>query len=333
MAEAQWYAEEYQLTLDQALYRMHQMELISSLNHQLLTEEGESFGGLWLIHEPELRLHIAFTENGEATAKHYINPDMHKDLRKIAVIEYAPISYQELLREHKAADSMLKSIGVDHDILLDVTTSSNILLVLDSDELYATMKSTANELPSSVRVVEVDQLSAPEADLYGGLSTTPCTAGPSIWIGASSTYGISSANHCGVVTYGGVALGRPIRSPTLDLAGCRDGGHRTRNRIKTGPNTRIVVSSSRTRSALWVGAPVHKYGKCSGYTSGTITFTVVNTFFVGSNANSCAGDSGGPWFWAYYAYGGHVGQGYGIHLFTPIDNYRTLGLTIQIWDR
>lgn len=333
MADAKAYAEQYSVSLTEALFRMHQMDLIASLQHQLMTEEADTFGGLWLEHQPAFTLHVAFTTDGETTLGRYVNSTRHADLRDIVRPHLVTRSQLELIRDHKRASEQLDALGIDHDVALEIQTQRNLLSVRDAGALDQALGRAHLTLPESVVVRETDRLSVQEADLYGGLSTSPCTAGPSVWITGYNIYGVSSANHCGTVTFNGDSLWQKTCSSGYDLCGCDGRSHKTRNRVKDGPNTARIITSSRNRSQMYVGQTVYHYGKCSGFSSGTIQYLYVNTYFVGASNTSCGGDSGGPWFWADRIFGGHNGSGGGMALFTPTDYFSDRGLTIQTWDR
>src|SRR5690606_22138878 len=71
-ADAQWYAEEFQVSFDEALRRLQLQESVGQLNAALTAQERESFAGLWIQNRPEYGIIVAFTANGEETIRPYI---------------------------------------------------------------------------------------------------------------------------------------------------------------------------------------------------------------------------------------------------------------------
>jgi hypothetical protein len=68
------YANHYSVSVDEALKRLEIQNSFgeTGLQTELSTQEPGTFGGLWLQHEPEFKIVVAFTRDGEATfRKHY----------------------------------------------------------------------------------------------------------------------------------------------------------------------------------------------------------------------------------------------------------------------
>ena len=55
---AQDYADRFRIGLDKAIRRFQVMDELSLLNRTLNAQEGDTFGGLWVEHEPQFRASV-----------------------------------------------------------------------------------------------------------------------------------------------------------------------------------------------------------------------------------------------------------------------------------
>lgn len=128
--DAQQYAAEMGITLEEALARLSiQSETpISILENQLQTQEAETFAGLWLQHQPEYRVVIAFTRDGAETIRRYVAED--SELFPLIELRPAQYSYAQLEADRQAAARILGQIQqmavvsilvMDNHVALDVT--------------------------------------------------------------------------------------------------------------------------------------------------------------------------------------------------------------------
>jgi hypothetical protein len=65
-------AEALGISVDEAVRRFQLQEAIGPLGAQLEANEADTFAGLWLQQEPEFRVVVAFTQDGEATMQPYV---------------------------------------------------------------------------------------------------------------------------------------------------------------------------------------------------------------------------------------------------------------------
>ena len=70
--DARSYAEGYGVRLDEAVGRLVQQEAIGTLVDELEPDESATFGGLWIKHEPDSRMVVAFTRDGEKTIRPHL---------------------------------------------------------------------------------------------------------------------------------------------------------------------------------------------------------------------------------------------------------------------
>lgn len=69
---AEFYAEKYKVSLEEALHRIKLQPDIGSLNAKLEMAEVESFAGLWIEHEPSYKVVIQFTHDAEKMLEPYL---------------------------------------------------------------------------------------------------------------------------------------------------------------------------------------------------------------------------------------------------------------------
>jgi hypothetical protein len=70
--DARWYADRFGVSVEEAVHRLELQEPIGNLGAMLVEQERETFAGLWVQNEPEYRVIVAFTANGEQTIQPYI---------------------------------------------------------------------------------------------------------------------------------------------------------------------------------------------------------------------------------------------------------------------
>jgi hypothetical protein len=68
---AKLYAERYKVDVNEALFRLKLQETFPDLEPAIAGKEQATFGGLWIQHEPEYKIIVAFTENGKSTIRQY----------------------------------------------------------------------------------------------------------------------------------------------------------------------------------------------------------------------------------------------------------------------
>ena len=67
--DAQQYAEEMGVDVEEAMRRLALQDPIGELNATLAARESDTFGGLWVEHQPEYKVVVLFTRNGEETLR------------------------------------------------------------------------------------------------------------------------------------------------------------------------------------------------------------------------------------------------------------------------
>ena len=356
------YASDYGVDVGEATRRLRLQDRVGKLSTALETKEEDSFAGLWIQHKPKFRVITRFTQGGLAKVRPYVK---ESPLANIVETKPATLTLAELeAAEYKAA-RQFENQGIRADSSIDVSKNEIKLYVTKRAPVEAARRSKRIHLPEQATVVEVSGLSKPSAYLYGGRwlylanSRQECTAGFSVKH-RTKGYGITTAGHCPPTSYRGDYRQLYFGYKRLPLAGTgrtrgpydvqwhRPNGHVPIQRFWDGNSTR-PINGARGWGRVVRGQYTCHYGAASGTTCGRIrtkyyrpTAYIDNAsarFVVVHNPRnrniSSFGDSGGPWFTGYKAYGIHSGaarygnRGYIDSIYMPINFVRGLDLWIR----
>ncbi len=315
--DAQIYAKQYGVTVDEALRRFELQKIAGTLDAELSSNEAKTFGGLWIEHVPEFRVVVLFTSNGESTAKPYLN----KDLINITNVRTVNVSLANLQSAQAEVLSSFRSSGIPVDSEINIYENRVKVKVAESDRFRFDNALQNGELriPRDVDINVVPELAKPVADIYGGLSLSDSTIG--FAVRAGTTKGISASGHASNSQYyGGYSL--PFQQERLE----------THYDVQwhTAPNFTVVnkiqwwsdgdtrnITGTVGRGTQAVGDYVVKYGKTTHYTGGHILSKDVSLAYIpncqptfihvdddaGYSPLAAGGDSGSPWFLGYDAWG------------------------------
>jgi streptogrisin C len=337
--DARWYASDQGVGLEEAVRRLKLQDAIGELDAALTEKERATFAGLFIQHQPEFRVVARFTQGGAETIRPYVAGG---PLEGIVEVQSASATLAELEVARERAADIVDGLGIQADSGTDVRDNRAELWVTDRARLEAALQAAGVQLPEEVGVVEVEELAAPEANIYAGLwlnydaSGNPaCTSGFSVRT-VTGTRGVTTAGHCDNTLYRGstqldfqqqrfrdsydvqwhVAPGFTVRP------WARDGYN---NSGDTTPNYRLITGST-SHANQSAGDLICKYGAAMGETrcgyidrknfepSGPDYPNDMDpTFILVFNDEvdlSIPGDSGGPYFVG--------GRAYGIHNVPPI---------------
>lgn len=340
--DAQQYADDYGVSLDEAKRRLLLQDEIGALDVRLAADEKDTFGGLWIEHGTDFVVKAGFTGDGaDALSRQEKSDGLETPLRVVSV----DATYDILLAQQGTAAQTVNSVGVNADLGIKVSDSTVEVYVLDADELEDALADAGVTLPSRAVVVEVESLTTPlhGYEIHGGEHLSTCTSGFSVE-NSDGDEGISSAGHCsdhqkreptfltpapGGKWYGG---SYDVRWYTADPA------FTMRNLVYDGTNHRYIYSGQH-RNNQSVGQYVCKYGKITGKTCGNILtknfkpgLTFSNTWIKvdsGGDADFVAkGDSGSPWFSGNVAYGITHGVHNGDAIYMAINYIEDVGLSL-----
>jgi antitoxin component of RelBE/YafQ-DinJ toxin-antitoxin module len=334
MMDAKAYASVMGVDTDEAIRRLQLQGDIGELNRELTEEEGETFAGLWIQHQPEYRVIVMFTRDSETILQSYVRD---RALAGLVEAHTTHTTLKELETARSQAVQTVSNLGIRVSSAINIPNNRAELYVLDPAQLTESLRKTNTRLPDNVDVVKFTELSRDVADIFGGKALTTCTSGFSVR-NSSGTKGVTTAGHCNnSQSYSGVSL--PFMSGTTggvyDIQWHRgDHAFTVRNLIWDGTYNRFIYSV-KFRASQSVGEWVCKYGMTTGYACGTIATTSQDGVNIRvDNMTVQGGDSGGPWFWNNTAYGTTIaactlGNGTPCTIYGPVDHiYNILGLTI-----
>jgi hypothetical protein len=152
LQDAQYYAEEMGVSIEEALARLDTQseDTISNLNNQLQANEANTFAGLWLQHEPEYRVVVAFTRDGEETIQKYVAED--SELAQLIEVRSAQYSYAQLQTDQQAVLRILDRMQMPVGVGIMVQENYVELAVTDRVAFDAALAAANTTLPASVIV-------------------------------------------------------------------------------------------------------------------------------------------------------------------------------------
>jgi hypothetical protein len=115
--DAQWYAAEYGLDLEEARRRLALQDTIGALNVELAEVEQATFAGLWVEHTPKFQLFVRFTEQGAQTLQPYVEGGL---LEGMVEVRDAAASLEELRAAHQTTLAAIEGLGLDVASALNV---------------------------------------------------------------------------------------------------------------------------------------------------------------------------------------------------------------------
>ncbi|PKO21093.1 MAG: hypothetical protein CVU38_16635 [Chloroflexi bacterium HGW-Chloroflexi-1] len=328
MRDAQHYASDYGVSLAEAMSRLQLQEEIRVLNNRLQGDFPETFAGLWVQHAPLYRVHLSFTEYDEKKLEEYL---LSTSLNGVEVTK-AKLSLHELRSLQSALQHTVNQLGISADFDINLPENQVELYTTNTNTTMATIRQAGVQLSEHTKLIQVEQLSQVATDIFAGLSTLPCTGGPTVLHnddGATGTLGITTAGHCSCaqptqpcqgftpITYNGVELPLQARtwSGSYDVEWHTLAGFTARNLMFDGANNRYVFGI-RPHANQYVGEYVCKYGRMTGAGCGHITSLFFDGDYIRVHSDTTdlcePGDSGGPWFGGNIAYGlmsGHLEPG------------------------
>lgn len=176
--EVQSYAEEYGITIEEAAQRLDWQNAIGDLNAALEANEAETFAGLWIEHEPEYKVVVAFTENGEGRLEPYLAGQPFASIVEVRQFEYSWAELRAVQEELTAAIQTLEPLNFSSGI--DVQNNTVTLTVANPDALLAELETAGYTLPPVVVVEAINPDDIPD-DTRGGVTEYPGPDGQTIY--------------------------------------------------------------------------------------------------------------------------------------------------------
>ena len=141
-------ATSWGLSVEEAYQRLRVEDPIGTLQVELAEWEADTFAGLWIENEPQYRVVVAFTRDGEKTLKPYLENRSIPGL----TIRKARFAYAEL--EAMQARAMRELDKLDFHVNVSISVQDNRVELYVSDRAWfeSELRRVGARLPEEVRV-------------------------------------------------------------------------------------------------------------------------------------------------------------------------------------
>lgn len=153
-SEIKIYAEHDGITVEEELHRLEIQNAFAGLDTRLSIEEPETFAGLYIQNEPEFRIVVMFTHDGEKTIKPYIPEGMEEYVE----VRTVSVSYVELQNTQREISSFVRSIGIPTSSDIDIYTNRVKIYVVDLKSVDEAIGDGILSMPEYVDFVKVESL-------------------------------------------------------------------------------------------------------------------------------------------------------------------------------
>lgn len=326
-------AEDTGLTVDEAYDAVMRQPRVGELQTALYDKGPRAFGGLFVTYQPEYAIKTLATPRG--------GPEVLRAVEELGFRDLTPyVAVKETVLTEIALQRAQATISRNPNLHLSWTdidlVAGEVLAAVPTESDVGRTRDEIRDTdlgPVPPERVKVFASGIAEEDSYGGLvieqGLQQCTTGFTVLHSATNVEGVATAGHCWdnqrIQHHSDVALEwvnekvgdnqdvQWYKTPNLD--------DKKEIRYADWGGTRPI--NSRTgRDAMFVGENVCKYGMKSGDGCGQIKgrsfdpddITGTNmysaTFIRMENVDTQGGDSGGPWYSGYSAYGFHKGSSF-----------------------
>jgi hypothetical protein len=159
--DAEIYAERMGLSLDEVNRQFQVSDTAGILQADLITNEPDTFAGLWIEHSPKLRVVVMFTGNARKTIEPYLEKEyMTKELADVLDVRKAKVSLAELERVINELNSSLRDLRIRYELELNVL-ENNIQLDIgeeDKPSFDLAVQSGSLQIPDYVIIKTIPQL-------------------------------------------------------------------------------------------------------------------------------------------------------------------------------
>jgi len=162
LQDAQQYAQDVGVDLDEAVRRLQYQDDIGRLNATLTANERESFAGLWVEHQPDFRVIVRFTRAGRRMIRPYIKGEPWADLVEV---RSASVTLAELEAIQAQTTQALERLDFEVISSLDVKGNRVEVYVTDREWFEKQLEKAGIDLPKQVELVLIEGHSAREIDV------------------------------------------------------------------------------------------------------------------------------------------------------------------------
>ena len=167
---AEIYSKHYGVTMEEALRRLKLQDSFPGLSTALENNEQSTFGGLWIQHEPEYKIVVAFTSNGEITINKY-GQYIPEDVKPYIEIRMVKTTLVELSADQEMLRVSLNELGIKAESRIDIINNCVSVDIVKTDQAKFNDAKQNNSLviPEGLRINLIDGLPVLTAEIYGGL--------------------------------------------------------------------------------------------------------------------------------------------------------------------
>ncbi len=151
--DAQEYAKQFGVTVEEATERLQFQDGIGELNAALQANEADTFGGLWIEHEPDYRVVVLFTRNGKRTIRPYLASEPYARLVEVRQARY---TLAELETIYAQATHELAKLDFGVNVLLDAPGNCVKVTVGDREWFESELRRAGVRLPDGVELAVVE---------------------------------------------------------------------------------------------------------------------------------------------------------------------------------
>lgn len=290
-----------------------------------------AYGGLMVDYSPEYRIRVLVEPGRTSKVEAEIKRQGFRELRPFIVFKETRFTRPALLR----AVARVRELAGERVVSSGTDLRAGVVEVgAATDEDAAAIRNYVAQSRDSIEahdvIVRTVTGTGEESSSYGGLKmnqsdgTNPCTSGFSVVRTTDAAKGVTTAAHCQNNGYSLHQVGLDYVTEAYggdsDAQWHKTPGLEDENKIKTGIDIWQYITSTKSRSAMYVDEQVCNYGRSTGFGCAYIrdkswepveppgvnfnaTFILMST-----HKNTLSGDSGGPWFIGNTAYGIHHGD-------------------------
>ena len=148
--DAQHYAEQFGVDLEEAITRLTLQEPIGKMGAAIEANEKDTFAGLWIQHEPDYRVVVAFTKDGESTVLKYIRDER---LREIIEVRTAEATLRYLQDAQMEAIRIVDGLGFQTGSGINVFENRVEVYAPDRAGLEKALRDSGKTLPDHVVII------------------------------------------------------------------------------------------------------------------------------------------------------------------------------------
>ena len=306
------YATHHRISRSVAESELAELPRIAAMQTWLSTNSSETFGGIWISHDPTFQVNVALVGKQPGHAARLATELGIKAKVQQVVVEK---SYTQLLA--LADDLRERRQIIDHVIRIDVRNNQVVVHALSPSSYIARADGQAAQLAGAA-IEKAPMIGGPTVGIYAGLYASTCTLGWTVRKNNTTTDGITTAAHCpNTQTYLNTALPfQAAANGSADTQWHTTPGFTDEPRFKANSagESRVVTSITPYLSVI-VGQTICKYGQATGYGCGEVEEKEADAHWVPDQTGryislkrcntdlSTEADSGGPVFFNLSAFG------------------------------